>query len=237
MRDSNENKCILLTILTVILIIASVGVFSLYVLQKERQNINSIKSKIELVEENKRGYLEKALIENRQIKILQKSGILKRLKSAKIEKQYNLDSFKITYITKREQISDDEYFKYDNLKFLKSPTFFKAEFTSRLYNDKLYLKDEMNEIFNEVSLEKGNFYLKYEITNLKEYRTRNYIFKEVTLSCDDIDGVKKVLINDKEFYDYMKEFNISEIEEGLNEKYDENLKLLNKYNIKDIDVE
>lgn len=80
MGDLNENKCILLTILTVMLIIASVGVFSLYVLQKERQSINTIKSKIELAEENKRGYLEKALIENRQIKILQKSGILKRLK-------------------------------------------------------------------------------------------------------------------------------------------------------------
>lgn len=233
MEDLNENKCILLTILTVILIIASVGVFSLYVLRKERQNIDSIKSKIELAEENKRGYLEKALIENRQIKILQKSGILKRLKNAKIEKQYNLDSFKITYITKREQISDDEYFKYDNLKFLKSPQFFKAEFTSRLYNDKLYLKNEMNDIFSEVSLESGNFYLKYEITNLKEYRTRDYIFKEVTLSCDNINIVKKVLINDKEFYDYIKEFNISEIKEGLNEKYNENLKLLDEYDIED----
>ena len=72
---------------------------------------------------------------------------------------------------------------------------------------------------------------------LKEYRTRDYIFKEVTLSCNSIDKVKKVLINDKEFYDYMKEFNISEIEEGLNEKYGENLKLLNKYDIKDIDTE
>jgi len=59
----------------------------------------------------------------------------------------------------------------------------------------------------------------------------------VTLSCDGIDKVKKVLINDKEFYDYMKEFNIFEIEEGLNEKYSENLKLLNKYDIKDIDTE